>query len=73
MVRVPQHVAKLALTKGHLEFPQVEHRSAVQAFEHVILPLSTSTESHKSLEVSNLEPEIQWLRKELQSDHRDHA
>jgi chromosome segregation ATPase len=49
--------------KGHLEFSQVEHRFAVQAFEHRLLSLSSATESDKSLEVSNLEEEIQRLRK----------
>ena len=50
--------------KGHLEFSQVEHRFAVQAFEHRILALSSTTKSDRSLEVSNLEAEIQRLREE---------
>ena len=50
--------------KGHLEFSQVEHRFAVQAFERKILVLSSTTESDKSLEVSNLEAEIRRLREE---------
>jgi len=50
--------------KGHLEFSQIEHRFAVQAFEHRILALSSTTGSNKSLEVSNLEEEIRQLREE---------
>ncbi|KAF9654320.1 hypothetical protein BDM02DRAFT_3106652 [Thelephora ganbajun] len=50
--------------KGHLEFSQVEHRFAVQAFERRILALSSATESDRSLEVSNLEEEIRRLREE---------
>jgi len=50
--------------KGHLEFSQIEHRFAVQAFEHRILALSSTTQSNKSLEVSNLEEEIRRMRKE---------
>ena len=50
--------------KGHLEFSQIEHRFAVQAFEHRILALSSTTKSDKSLEVSNLEEEIRRLRQE---------
>jgi chromosome segregation ATPase len=50
--------------KGHLEFSQVEHRFAVQAFEHRILALSSTTGPDKSLEVSNLEEEIRRLREE---------
>lgn len=50
--------------KGHLEFSQVEHRFAVQAFERKILALSSATGSDKSLEVSNLEKEIRRLREE---------
>lgn len=50
--------------KGHLEFSQVEHRFAVQAFQHKILALSSTTGSDKSLEVSNLEAEIRRLREE---------
>ena len=50
--------------KGHLEFSQIEHRFAVQAFEHRILALSSTTGSNKSLEVSNLEDEIRQLREE---------
>ena len=50
--------------KGHLEFSQVEHKFAVQAYEHRILALSSETDSDKSLEVSNLEEEIRRLREE---------
>ena len=50
--------------KGHLEFSQVEHKFAVQAYERRILTLSTGTDSDKSLEVSNLEEEIRRLREE---------
>ena len=50
--------------KGHLEFSQVEHKFAVQAFEHRILALSSATEPDRSLEVSNLEEEIRRLREE---------
>ena len=50
--------------KGHLEFSQIEHRFAVQAFEHRILTLSSTTKSDKSLEVSNLEDEIRQLRED---------
>ena len=50
--------------KGHLEFSQVEHKFAVQAYEHRILALSSETDSDKSLEVSNLEDEIRRLREE---------
>ena len=50
--------------KGHLEFSQVEHRFAVQAFERRIFTLSSTTGSDKSLEVSNLEEEIRRLREE---------
>ena len=50
--------------KGHLEFSQVEHRFAVQAFERKIFTLSSTTDSNKSLEVSNLEAEIRQLREE---------
>lgn len=50
--------------KGHLEFSQVEHRFAVQAFERKILALSSDAGSHRSLEVSNLEEEIRRLREE---------
>lgn len=48
--------------KGHLEFSQVEHKFAVQAFERRILALSSDTASDKSLEVSDLEEEIRQLR-----------
>ena len=50
--------------KGHLEFSQVEHKFAVQAFERRILNLSSTTQSDRSLEVSNLEDEIRRLREE---------
>ena len=50
--------------KGHLEFSQVEHRFAVQDFEHRIFALSSTTQSDRSLEVSNLEEEIRQLREE---------
>ena len=50
--------------KGHLEFSQVEHRFAVQDFQHRILALSSTTQSDRSLEVSNLEEEIRLLREE---------
>jgi len=50
--------------KGHLEFSQVEHTFAVQAFQRQILALSSNTQSDRSLEVSNLEEEIRQLREE---------
>ena len=50
--------------KGHLEFSQVEHTFAVQAFQRQILGLSSATQSDRSLEVSNLEEEIRQLREE---------
>lgn len=50
--------------KGHLEFSQVEHKFAVQDYEHRILTLSSTTQSDRSLEVSNLEEEIRQLREE---------
>ena len=50
--------------KGHLEFSQVEHTFAVQAFQRQILSLSSATQSDRSLEVSNLEEEIRQLRED---------